>query len=149
MQCGRQKLSNCWWLRPCTREVLCDSGRFLYGSHPTRPDQPGQARPDQAKPHQTKHGKVRHQSAFRYARTHTHSQAVRMPAVSIKLLLRFPSSARCLGGVQEFLQRPQALTWTSSLESVGELCKSLLPLKLPTTWTGKARNMKQHKCFMF
>ena len=73
-------------------KVLCDSGRFLYGSHQTRPSQdrtrpdqtrphltrpttPGQARtrPDQAKPHQTQHGKVRHQSAFRYARTHTQS----------------------------------------------------------------------------
>ena len=96
MQCGRQKLSNCWWLRPCTREGLVRFRSVFVRQSPnqakpgqarpdqtrphlTRPTTPDQARtrPDQAKPHQTKHGKVRHQSAFRYARTHTHTQSSR------------------------------------------------------------------------
>ena len=84
----------------------------------TRPGQdhtrPGQATPDQRRPGQAR-GVGRFVISLRFdMHAHTHSQAVRMSAVSIKLLLRFPSSALCLGGVQEFLQRPQALTWTSS-----------------------------------
>ena len=84
--------------------------------HLTRPTTPDQARttPDQRRPGQAR-GVGRFVISLRFdMHAHTHSQAVRMSAVSIKLLLRFPSSALCLGGVQEFLQRPQALTWTSS-----------------------------------
>ena len=88
MQCGRQKLSYCWWLRPCTREVLCDSGRFLYGSHQTRPSQdrpdqdqirPGQdqTRPGQATPDQTWKGSS---SVCVSICTHAHTQSGRAHA---------------------------------------------------------------------